>query len=111
VRISPDGRRFAGYQPDGDTVWVRDLRTGRLVWQQRFKQGINLGDSFSDRRIVSGLRLSQLEWESPDALLVTYGSPRDLDGEVADMMRCAAGTPRCERVPTKAGERVTVLGQ
>jgi hypothetical protein len=111
VRISPDGRWFAGFQPDGDTVWVRDLRTGRLVWQQRFRQGLDLDGSISDRRLVSGLRLSQLAWESPDALLVTYGSPRDLDGEVADMMRCAADRPACERVPTKSGERVTRLGQ
>lgn len=111
VRISPDGRWLGGFRSEGDTVWVRDLRTGRVVWQQRFKQGIDIDGSFSDRRIVTGLRLSELAWESPDTLLVTYGSPRDLDAELGDLLRCTADRPACERVPTPNGERVTRLGE
>lgn len=111
ARISPDGRRFAGHPPEGDTVWVRDLATGRLIWQQQLRMGVHFGDSIAQRGIVSGLRLTGLAWESNDRVLVMYGSPRDLDRELGDLLRCEVATAACERVPTTTGDRVSSLGQ
>ncbi|GAB3413696.1 hypothetical protein [Flindersiella endophytica] len=109
VRISPDGRWFAGLQPDSGRIWVRELATGQLQWMDDL--GPRVSEDRKLQRTVSELRFSQLAWESSGELLLTYGTPGDLDGEIADLLRCAADRPACERVPTATGDRVTRLAE
>lgn len=89
-RLSPLGTQLAGV--NGSQLWVRDARTGKLLWS----------------RELAGATADALVWESDDQVLVTYSRPGDTSAG-RTLLRCSAAAPHCERPATMDGLLVTAL--
>lgn len=89
-RLSPKGTQFAGVQ--GSQLWVRNTRTGKLVWS----------------RELDGAEAADLVWETESQVLVTYDVPGDKEFGRA-LLRCSVITSTCDQPATVGGMRVTAL--